>query len=177
MRYGISEILAKADALPEEDKKDFFKRNLNTTMLSILKLVYSNPRPEWKLKKENYEYKPNVYFDMEGALMQKFRFIERYFLTTATQPLDDEKTEDMWVAFLENIDAKDAALMEAVRQGGLPYTTINREFVEDVLPEYFEKTSPMKKIQDGGQAIDKELTKVEKPVKKTAPKLKKAKPE
>lgn len=137
MKLGISEILERADKLPVAEKKDFIIKNDSYVLRSVFWLAYSEPKVEWRLTKKKYEYKPSSFIDMEGMLINKFKFVKRYFLKESETDHSEEVVEKLWIEFLENLDPKDAVLMEALRNHTLPYKSLTKVYITKTFPELF----------------------------------------
>ena len=170
MKYGIAEILEITDKKELEDKREFFRAHFNMTLVGVLNLLYGDTKAVWKVKEESYTYKPSPYLDLQSALMQKFRYMNRYFLEPSEVDLTLAKTEAMWISFLENVAPEDAVMLEEIRNGRMPYQSITRTILEEALPEYFTKRAPPSKpLPD---SVKESSPPVQQTVTKPAPKAK-----
>ena len=63
------------------------------------------------------------------------RFEHKLFKYFVTEELPQLKREQMWVAMLEGIPAKEAEMMDLIHQGKFPFKNISEEAVKMAFPE------------------------------------------
>ncbi len=133
MKLGISEILDRVQKARGKAKKiEELHKWAQPALFDIFRLCYD--KIEWELPAGTCPYKSSPYLDQQGNLLMNMKLIARHFLKGSNPELHQIKREQMYIQFLENLDKDDAVLIESVRNGLMPYSTITKELIEEAFP-------------------------------------------
>lgn len=152
---GVAETLIKANNIKNtNDRVRFLQQNKNNrTMLILLQMAFS-PNIKFALPDGPTPYTPlpPEFPDNEGRLYGETRrlylFVEGGFAGKINNSLKQDRREVLWVQLLESMDANDAALLDAVKDGKTPYKGITavvvRKAFPGLLPAAVKKTAVKK---------------------------------
>lgn len=139
MRKKISEIIQEAGTKAKKEARLDILRKNDHPALRIVLAAALNPNVVWDLPEGEPVYTPNdLKHDQEGALYNSVRklymFLKPNFLFSEYNPnLSTEKRGNLFIQFLESIDAEDAKLMVAASQKKLP-VKLSKETIEEAFP-------------------------------------------
>lgn len=161
MKYSISEILEAADSHTNiEDKAQILRQNDSTTLRDIFIYTY-HPNIEFLLPKgltPNEVWTLNKYPDSEGVLYTE---IKKFYLFVkgGNDRITPLKREQLWINLLEKLDAKDAILVQYVKDKSLPYPGITPEVINLAFPELLPKESMKYMPHDITKSVPKQKKK------------------
>ena len=135
----VFEILCQAELVAESSGEDFAINGLKTfndtngAVKAVLQWAFSD-RIVSKLPDGKTPYTPNdaPASDLsESALRFEFRKF-KYFVTNE---VPNTRRETMWIELLESIPAKEAELMDLVKDKVWPFKNITKELAEKAFPD------------------------------------------
>ena len=134
----VYEILCQADLVAKENEDNAVNglmtfAQTNGAVEKVLMWAFSD-RITSKLPDGKTPYKPNdaPASDLsESALRFEFKKF-KYFVT---EEVPKTRRETMWIELLESIPAKEAELLDLVKDGKWPFKNITKEVVEKAYPE------------------------------------------
>lgn len=139
IQQGISEIFEAASKIKSQASRVRYlqDRKLNQVMLMVLQMAFSD-QIKFALPKGPTPYKPTQLVDLEGRLYGEVRrmylFIEGGYGGKSNANISQTRREALWVQQLESMDVADAALMDAVKDGKVPYSGISPAVVRQAFP-------------------------------------------
>jgi len=133
MKLGIAEILEKTSTIKGTDEKvAFLRNNFNPALATVIKYAL-DPTIKWLLPEGTPPFKPNPHLDQQSALYSEARRL--YLFVEGGNPnLNQVRREFLFIQLLENLDAKDAALVAAIKDKKIPYRGINAKLIEQAFP-------------------------------------------
>lgn len=136
-KKGINEILLETDNAKTTKKKvEILRSNWTPQLVTILKHFF-DPNIKFVIPEE-FKYKPNPLPDCEVSLYVQTR--QLYLFVEGGHPtLTPKKRLNLFLGFLETLDAKDAELMVAMTQKKMPYSSITISLVREAFPDFLEK--------------------------------------
>lgn len=139
MRPKISSIIAEAASRAKKEKRIEVLRKYDHPALRIVLALALNPNVKWDLPEGDPVFVPNeLAHDQEGALYNEVRklylFLQPNHLFREYNPnLTTQKRGNLFIQFLETIDAEDARLMVAASHKKLP-VKLSAETIEEAFP-------------------------------------------
>lgn len=137
MKLSISEVLKRADAIKDvEKRKQFLLEHDSPAIHAIFKAAY-DPKIKFLLPEGPAPYKPSDFDDLEGRLYTEMR--KMYLFVEGGHPgLTKVKREQLFIDLLESVDPQDAALLVSIKDKKLPYKHITQAFVRKAYPGLIE---------------------------------------
>ena len=136
MNADVYEILGQANLVEEVDKQAHGLKvynDRNGAVSKVLKWVFdeniNSTLPEGPTP---YGTNQSPATDLTETSL---RFEHKLFKYFVTEELPQLKREQMWVAMLEGIPAKEAEMMDLIHQGKFPFNNISEEAVKMAFPE------------------------------------------
>lgn len=139
MRKKIADIIQEAGTKAKKEARLEVLRKNDHPALRMVLAVALNPNIEWDLPPGDPVYKENeLRHDQEGTLYNEIRklylFLKPNWMTREHNPnLSTEKRGNLFIQFLETIDAEDAKLMIAASHKRLP-VKLSKETIEEAFP-------------------------------------------
>jgi hypothetical protein len=136
MNADVYEILGQANLVEEVDKQAHGLKvynDRNGAVSKVLKWAFdeniNSTLPEGPTP---YGTNQSPATDLTETSL---RFEHKLFKYFVTEELPQLKREQMWVAMLEGIPAKEAEMMDLIHQGKFPFKNISEEAVKMAFPE------------------------------------------
>lgn len=134
MLKPIGQILEEASKLPRGKRAQYLRDHQSKPMMIILQYAL-HPAVKWLLPEGEVPYKPTKSWDDQDSHIYKealklFYFVEGGYPGEIAQ----SKREQMFIAILEGVHAKDAELLVAAKDKKLPYEGITPDIVRDAFP-------------------------------------------
>lgn len=137
MSKSIAQILEFANNQQiEENVIEVLRQNDTVPLRTVLQYAY-HPEIQWLLPEGAVPYTPSQLPGLEPML---FHEVRRFYLFVSAggvvgmPELTDMKRQQIFVDVLESLDARDAALLVAVKDKTLPYEKITPEVVDKAFP-------------------------------------------
>lgn len=132
-RLGISEILQRASATPEEALRvAWLQQNDSPTLRTVLRGAL-DPTVKWLLPEGNPPYKPCDLVDQQHRLFTETRKLY-LFVEGGSPNLKQIRREALFIELLESLDPDDAKLMLAVKDKHLPYPGVTTDIINKAFP-------------------------------------------
>jgi hypothetical protein len=137
MNLSTYEQLKEVDKLKGEAKKkrflNFYKESLAIRVL--IEVAYST-KLKWLLPEGDPPFKKTEpESDLQNVLKKDSRKLVYFLNTKEGQNIKSMKREMMFIEFLESIDHQDQTLILSVKNKKLPFKSINKKFLNSVIPE------------------------------------------
>ena len=161
-KLGIAEMLKMINDLPDPAARLYSLRTCKdiTPLVAILQYTF-HPDIKSLLPKGSPPYKENQYMDQHSNLYHEFRKMYIFMHLPNSTAMPNLKREQLFIAFLENIDKEDAKLILAMKDKKKPYPNITYELVYHAFPNVLP--TPTENIELEYMSDDeKEVTKNEK---------------
>ena len=141
MNLSTYEQLKEVNKLKGEAKKKKFLEyyNDNIAIRIIVEVIHSSTL-KWLLPEGDPPFKKNTpEQDLQSVFKRDSRKIVYFLNTKEGKPLNKIKRETMYIEFLESLDHEDQILMCSVKNGKLPFKSINKKFLTSVIPDTVAK--------------------------------------
>lgn len=157
----MSEVLEKVESAPKlSDKIRLLQENRHQPLVDLLQGVFDS-RIKWLLPEGPVPYKPSKRENIEGALYSETRRLY-LFVENGNTKLSQVKREFLFIELLENLDPRDAKLLEHVKDKKLPYPSINAELFRAAFPDVDLQTIALPASKDEPTEKPKKARKVKK---------------
>lgn len=138
----MSEVFQKVESAPTTaDKIRILQENKHQPVIDVLQGVF-DARIKWLLPEGPVPYKPSKRENIESALYSETRRL--YLFVEGGNPrLSQTKREALFIELLENLDPRDAKLLEQVKDKKLPYPSITADIFQAAFPNVKIERAPV----------------------------------
>ena len=166
----MSEIFDKIERAPTvQDKIRLLQENRHQPIIDILQGVFDT-RIKWLLPEGPVPYKPSKRENIESALFSETKKL--YLFAEGGNPnLAQARREVLFIQLLENIDPRDAKMLESVKDKKFPWPSITVDIVRAAFPDVYIETTAIELPEEKIIPVEDVI------VKKTKPRKVKAKKE
>ena len=133
--YQLLDDISKIESINERGKA--LKQEVQATpALGVLLKYAYDPKIEFLLPEGETPYTPSQ-FDEPGMLYTELRRLY-LFVKDGHPTLKQVRRESLWVELLQSVSAKDAIILDGVKNKKLPVPYLTEKFVQKTLPELFK---------------------------------------
>lgn len=132
---SLAEILEKTSQLKSKAEKiDFLKKNDSVPLRILLKIAFE-PTAVFDLPEGPAPYTPSKMVDSQGMLYGRMNILVG--LLKGNNPHVSAKIKDMqFVNLLESVYAKDAALLNEIKDKQFPYKGVTQKLIHEAFGEF-----------------------------------------
>jgi hypothetical protein len=140
---GVGEYLKRISTLKTKKQKiDELRKPVEHFEIrkTIVDLCYNKkyiwllpdyPTPEIKKNDKNT--------DLQAMLISSMRKVRTFLAQNGYDNVSRSRREQLWLQFLESLDADDVDLMESVRFKKMPYKSLTKKLFEEAYPDLEQK--------------------------------------
>jgi len=134
MVIGMAEFLEKVAKMKKIDEKVKALQENDTLALRIVLQGAFDPNVVWLLPKDDPPYTENTLVDQEHVFHRESEKV-KYFIQGFYPEMKQIKREQMFIEFLERLDANDAKLLCAIKNKKLPFSGLAATTVKKAFPD------------------------------------------
>lgn len=145
MTKSISEILKQANDIESVNERiEFLKANNSNALQTILTICFDES-VESLLPKGAPPYKQFKGTEAKGALYppKNLNKLKIFFKGNDYDDIKQSKRENLFIGFLESLDAEDAELIIAIKDKEIPYRKISKSFIMKAFPDIVRKNESL----------------------------------